>query len=247
MANEALVFDRQRVLAVVPARGGSKGLPKKNLQLVGGIPLVVHAARIAVSLPFVDRAVISTDDEEIARVAQEAGLIFDGFRPSELSGDRVADWPVLNHELLTAEHIDKGSYDIVLMLQPTCPLRQVNHVTRTVETLVHERLDSVWTVSPSDPKFHPLKQLVVDRAGRLDYFDKAGSGIIARQQLSPLYHRNGAAYAITRQCLVEQRSIKGVRSGAVVIEERMISIDTLWDLRLCEFYLAELRSQATAR
>ncbi len=241
------MLDRQRVLAVVPARGGSKGLPKKNLQLMDGVPLVVHAARIALAVPCVDRAVISTDDEEIARVAQAAGLIFHGFRPSELSGDRVADWPVLYHELLTAENIDKASYDIVLMLQPTCPLRQVDHVNRTVHALVRERLDSVWTVSPSDPKFHPLKQLVVDREGRLEYFDKAASGIIARQQLSPLYHRNGAAYAMTRQCLVEQRSIKGMQSGAVIIEEPMISIDTLWDLRICEFCLAERGSQGLAR
>ena len=233
------MFEQKRVLAVVPARGGSKGVPRKNLQLLRGVPLVVHAARIVERLPVIDRAVISTDDPEIARVAKAAGLSCNQLRPAELSGDRVADWPVLHHELLIAEAADRVSYDIVLMLQPTCPLRKPQHVTRTLEALMGQGLDAVWTVSPSDPKFHPLKQLIVNPDGRLEYFDKAGGGIIARQELSPLYHRNGAAYAITRECLVEQRTIKGERSGAVIIDEQMVSIDTLSDLRLCEFYLDE--------
>ena len=239
------MFDRRRVLAIVPARGGSKGLLKKNLQPLAGVPLVVRAARTVIGLPFIDRGVISTDDVEIARIAQDAGLSFNGFRPLELSGDRVADWPVLHHELLTAEAADHVTYDIVLMLQPTCPLREPGHVARAIETLVSRGLDSVWTLSPSDPKFHPQKQLIVDADGQFDYFDKAGSAIIARQQLSPLYHRNGAAYAVTRQCLIEQQSLKGATAGAVIIEEPMVSIDTVDDLRLCEFYLAE-RSRRNA-
>lgn len=233
------MLNQKRILAVVPARGGSKGLPRKNLQLVAGIPLVVHAARTALGLTFVDRAVISTDDPEIASVARSAGLSFNGFRPAELAGDRVADWPVLHHELLRAEESDRTVYDIVLMLQPTCPLREAKHVTRAVEALVSQQLDAVWTVSPSESKCHPLKQLIVDEHGRFEYYDRAAGTVIARQQLSQLYHRNGAAYSITRQCLIEQRSIKGTRSGVVVVDEPMISIDTESDLRLCEFYLAE--------
>ena len=232
------MFDERRVLAVVPARGGSKGLPRKNLQLLNGVPLVVHAARVAAGLPFVDLALISTDDEEIAGVAEAAGLSFNGFRPPDLSGDRVADWPVLHHELLSAEASENVRYDVVLMLQPTCPLRKPAHVSDAIEVLARKGLDSVWTVSPSDPKFHPLKQLVVDDEGRFDYFDKGGGSIIARQQLPQLYHRNGAAYAITRECIVAQKTTKGNRSGVVVIDEPMVSIDTLADLRLCEFYMS---------
>ncbi len=232
------MIDQKRVLAIVPARGGSRGLPRKNLQPINGVPLVALAAQVALTASYIDRAVVSTDDEEIARVAQDAGIGFNGFRPPELSGDYVADWPVLIHELLTAESREHTTYDIVVMLQPTCPLRRAIHVTSALETLV-QGLDSVWTVSLSDPKFHPFKQLVIDSDGGFDYFDQRGRGVIARQQLSPLHHRNGAAYAMTRECLVNQKSIKGARSGVVTIEEPMISIDTLDDLRLCEFYLAE--------
>ena len=241
------MFDGKRVLAVVPARGGSKGVPKKNLQLMCGVPLVVHAANIAAALPWLDRAVISTDDEEIARAGAAAGLGFSGLRPAELSGDRVADWPVLDHELRRAEASDGISYSIVLMLQPTCPLRTAQHVTDAVDLLIRKGLDAVWTVSPSDPKFHPLKQLVVDEDGRFDYFDEGGGRIVARQQLSQLYHRNGAAYAMTRECVVEQRTIKGRRSGVVVIEEPMVSIDTRADLRLCEFYMGERAAREPSR
>jgi len=99
--------------------------------------------------------------------------------------------------------------------------------------------DAVWTVSETDSKGHPLKQLTVDReSGRMDYYDADGAAIIARQQLTPVYHRNGVAYAITRSCLLEQKSIKGANTGALVIPGVMISIDTLFDLELTE-YVAE--------
>lgn len=241
------MFRDQRVLAIVPARGGSKGLPRKNLQCLAGVSLVALAARVASRVSFIDRAAISTDDSEIAETAIAAGLSFNGFRPTHLSGDFVADCPVLQHELLAAESADRATYDIVLMLQPTCPLREVKHVVTAVQTLVDGGFDSVWTVSRSDPKFHPRKQLVVDDSGCFDYFDPSGSEVIARQQLSPLFYRNGAAYAITRDCLMRQSSIKGARAGAAVIEEPMVSIDTAADLRLCEFYLADRSSSEVVR
>ena len=100
--------------------------------------------------------------------------------------------------------------------------------------LVDGGWDAVWTVSETDSKEHPLKQLTVNE-DRLDYYDPRGAEIIARQQLDAVYHRNGVAYAMTRCCLVEKESIKGERTGALVIEGQMVSIDTLWDLELAEF------------
>jgi CMP-N-acetylneuraminic acid synthetase len=120
------------------------------------------------------------------------------------------------------------------MLQPTSPLRRSSHVVQAIEKLVHEGWDSVWTVSETDSKEHPLKQLTI-RSGSLDYYDMAGNQIIARQQLTPVYHRNGVAYVMTRSCLLDDRSISGSRSGALVLNEHLISIDTLWDLELAEF------------
>ena len=225
-----------RVLAVVPARGGSKGIPLKNLRTIRGRPLVALAADIARVVPEIDRRVVSTDHSEIARVAQEAGLDAPFMRPTDISGDRIGDWDVLVHALREVEALDNVHYDIVVMLQPTSPLRRAEDVSGTIRMLVEGRHDAVWSVSQSDSKAHPLKQLVI-RNGLMDYWDPKGATVIARQQLEPVYHRNGVAYAITRECLLEQKAIKGVRTAAYIVPGEHVSIDTEWDIALVEFML----------
>jgi CMP-N,N'-diacetyllegionaminic acid synthase len=231
----------KRVLAVVPARGGSKGIPLKNLRPIDGVPLVARVAPLVAAVPVIDRAVVSTDHEEIARVAEESGIPAPFRRPPELSGDFIGDFEVLSHALQAVEEIDGHTYDIVLMLQPTSPLRMPETVTRCLQMLTDGDWDAVWTVSETDLKYHPLKQLLVGENGSLDYFDPAGVGIIARQQLQPVYHRNGMAYAITRECLLEQEAIKGVRTGALVVHGKGVSIDTEQDLRDAELLLQSRR------
>lgn len=222
-----------RILAVCPARGGSKGIPLKNLQPFLGVPLVARVGHLVAELPEIDRAIVSTDSEDIAEVARESGLDVPFYRPEALSGDRISDLEVLTHALVEMERLDGFSYDIVVMLQPTSPLRRVEHVRNTLRMLVDGNWDAVWTVSETDSKDHPLKQLTVT-GGRLDYYDQNGRQIIARQQLVPVYHRNGVAYAIRRDCLLGQKSIMGERTGALVLEGNLVSIDTLWDLELAE-------------
>jgi CMP-N-acetylneuraminic acid synthetase len=227
------VIGEQRILAVCPARGGSKGIPLKNLSPFLGVPLVAHVGHLVQQIPMIDRSVVSTDHPEIARVARESGLDAPFMRPEEISGDRVADADVLLHALDAVERIDDLRYDLVVMLQPTSPLRRPEHVTDAIRMLVNGGWDAVWTVSETDSKEHPLKQLTVEES-RLDYYDPRGASIIARQQLSPVYHRNGVAYVITRRCIIEHKSIKGDRTGALVIQSPLVSIDTLWDLQLAE-------------
>jgi CMP-N-acetylneuraminic acid synthetase len=228
------VLRDRRILAVIPARGGSKGVPLKNLHPLLGIPLIAHVGRVVKELPALDRAVVSTDHPAIAAEAERSGLEAPFLRPAELSGDRVSDFQVLRHALDAVENLEGRPYDVVVMLQPTCPLRRPTHVMAVLEKLIGEAWDAVWTVSPTDPKYHPLKQLVLAPDGAMDYFDSRGSGIIARQQLSSVYHRNGAAYAFTRECLLGQGTIKGARTAAVVLEEPMVSIDTLEDFETAE-------------
>ena len=228
----------RRVLVVVPARGGSKGIPLKNLRPVAGVPLVARVGHVATALGELDRAVVSTDHEEIAAVAEAAGLAAPFRRPEDLSGDRIGDLEVLTHALLETERTDGVTHDVVVMLQPTSPLRRPEDVAATLRMLVYGAWDAVWTVSETESKAHPLKQLTVDPgSGRLDYYDPRGKTIVARQQLAPVYHRNGIAYAITRQCLLEQKTIMGARSAALVIERPTISIDTEWDIELCELLM----------
>ena len=129
---------------------------------------------------------------------------------------------------------------LAVLKETNAPVGQVG----LVRMLVEGDWDAVWTVSPTDSKAHPLKQLVIE-ANRLDYYDPKGAAIVARQQLEPVYHRNGVAYVISRRCLVDGGSLMGPRTGAYVIEGETVSIDTLWDLELAE--LLQRRREAEAR
>ena len=231
------------VLAVVPARGGSKGVPLKNLREVAGRSLVARVGDVIADVPEIDRAVVSTDHAGIAKAAEEAGIAAPFMRPENISGDFIGDLDVLTHALQASEEIDGRRYDIVVMLQPTSPLRTAAQVSATIRMLVEGNWDSVWTVSPSDSKAHPLKQLKV-ADGAMDYYDPAGSQIIARQQMGTVYHRNGIAYALKSECLLGQRTIKGQRSGALIIEGHHVSIDTEWDFKLVEFVLEHMGPEA---
>ena len=226
------------VLAVVPARGGSKGIKLKNLQKVNDKSLVQMVAEIVSQLEYIDRAIVSTDHQEIAEVAIKHGLDVPFLRPYELSRDIVSDVDVLTHALTTIEKIDKKKYNIIVMLQPTSPLRKSEHVTKTVMKLVKGEYDSVLTVSETDSKVHPLKQLIF-KENKIDYYHRDGQNIIARQQLKPVFQRNGVAYAITRECLLKQKSVIGQNASAIVINEIMVNIDTKLDLKIAQYLLQE--------
>ena len=228
------MIENKKILAVCPARGGSKGIPLKNLVPFLSIPLVARVGNLVSEISIIDRAIVSTDHPEIAEVARQSGLDAPFFRPEDLSGDQISDAQVLIHALQEMERIDKVQYDIVIMLQPTSPLRRKEQVVKAIEMLVQGQWDAVWTVSETDSKHHPLKQLKV-KAGQLSYYDPAGHEIIARQQLTPLYHRNGVAYVISRDCLLSHKNINGKRTGALILPDYYVSIDTMWDLKLSEF------------
>jgi CMP-N-acetylneuraminic acid synthetase len=233
------MYKGKRVLAVIPARGGSKGIPLKNLALVGGVPLVTRAARVSCAVAAVDCTVVSTDNEEIAAAAIAGGAQAPFRRPPELSGDQIADHPVLLHALTEMERRRRSRFDIVLMLQPTSPMRRPAHIEAALELLVSQNVDAVWSLSPTDTKAHPLKQHVV-KDGLLQYYDPRAAQITARQQLERLYHRNGLVYAFTRGFLLQGNTIKAERTAALISEEPVINIDSPFDLALAEFFLSRL-------
>ena len=219
----------QKILAIVPARGGSKGVSLKNLQEIHGIPLVGWAGKFVSKLSELDRSIVSTDHEKIAIAAEEYGLAAPFRRSKDLSGDFIGDIEVLEDGLIQMEKIDGCRYDVVLMLQPTSPLRKIDDVRAILNMLITKKLDSVWSISATDIKYHPLKQLTFSK-GNLNFFDNKGGNIIARQQLNQIYHRNGIAYALSRECLLNQKALLGKNSSAYIIEDSSISIDTLQDI-----------------
>jgi CMP-N-acetylneuraminic acid synthetase len=226
------------ILAVVPARGGSKGVPLKNIRPLAGKPLLLHTAEVILESRIFDAAIVSTDHPQIAEVARRGGLEAPFIRPQALSGDAIGDLDVLLHALSTYEQLAGREFDVTVMLQPTSPLRTAHHVRETVTRLINGDWDAVWTVSPTPLKYHPLKQLKLDGSDCLQLFDSRGSSVVARQQLEPVYHRNGVAYAFTRDALLMQRTILPRRTDAFVLEGHFVSIDTVADFAEVERALA---------
>lgn len=227
----------KKILAVVPARGGSKGIPLKNLRQIGGKSLVSRVGDVIRQVPAIDRSVVSTDNEQIAGEAERAGISAPFRRNRKLSGDRICDHDVLVDALVTMEVFDSCRYDIILMLQPTSPFRTGKQIMDCLEMLSDGAWDAVWTVSLTDTKAHPLKQLKLSEKCSLGYYDPDGAQIIARQQLEPVFHRNGVAYAFTRDCLLNQNTILGKRTGALIIDEYCVNIDTHFDLDFAEYLI----------
>jgi CMP-N-acetylneuraminic acid synthetase len=234
------VPEKPKVLAIVPARGGSKGIRLKNLRVVAGQSLLARTLGLASALPEISQVCVSTDHPDI----KAAALQFDGVtvvdRPEELSGDRVADSPVLKHALEATEALLDMRFDVVLMLQVTSPLRDARDIRECLEALANDNGDAAWTVSPTELHFHPLKQLVVDDAGNMDLYDSRGLEIVARQQLTPVFHRNGSCYALRRDFLMSSDTLFSPgKSKAIISEGVRVNIDTEEDLTLAEELLAE--------
>jgi CMP-N,N'-diacetyllegionaminic acid synthase len=224
----------KRVLVVIPARGGSKGIPKKNIIPVAGKPLISYTTELAMSLKWADGTVVSTDSAEIAEVALGTPGVEIVWRPDKLSGDRIGDRDVLVHALLEVEATRHVRFDVVVMLQPTSPLRTGANVEQCVALLLEKQWRAVWSVSETDPSCHPRKQLTL-RDGELDFYEAGGDQVVARQELSQVFHRNGVCYALTRDGLLDATSLWSPgKTSAVVITGQHISIDTVEDLAQVE-------------
>lgn len=230
------MINNKKILAIVPARGSSKGVKLKNIREIGGVPLVGIVGKILNEIDIIDKAIVSTDHKEIAAIAVENGIECPFFRPDSLSGDRIGDVDVLTHALLEIERIENTTYDIIVMLQPTSPSRTAKNVVDAIQKFVNADADSLWTLSETDSKGHPYKQLVI-KDDLIDFFDSRGRKIIARQDLTKTYHKNGIAYVISRDCLINKKSIEGDICIPFVIDGYAANIDTELDIDIAEYFI----------
>ncbi len=188
-----------RVLAVVPARGGSKGLPGKNLRPLAGLPLIVHSVRAAEAMRTVTRCVVSTDDPQVAEVARAHGADVPWLRPPELATDDTPMAPVLRHALGAVEAEEGRAYDAVVLLDPTSPARVPTEVDAAVERLLDTpHLDGV--ISVSQPSFNPVWVGVrpsADEPEVLERYFPEGAGVTRRQDTSRYLRINGTFYVWT--------------------------------------------------
>lgn len=229
------------VLAVIPARGGSRGVPRKNVRPLAGRPLIVHTVEHALAARTVDAVVVSTDDAEIAAIACGAGATVIR-RPPELAGDRTPTLPVLLHALEELRGIPPP--DVVVTLQPTSPLRRPTHVDEAV-ALLDDEFDAV--VGVCEPDHSPFKMFTLDGETLRDLIPGRGRGV-PRQQLPAVYRENGAVYVSWRRTLLEKASIWGDRARAYRMDaESSIDIDTEMDFRIAEMIIHERRHEERCR
>lgn len=204
-----------KVLGLIPARGGSKGIPNKNILPLAGKSLVERAFETAKSAGVLDRIIVSTDDQRIAQLAEGIGLEVPFIRPPVLAGDGAAMIDVVVHAL---EFLRSQNYapDAVLLLQPTSPFRRAEHIQQALSLL--EDFDAVCSVVPLPKDICPHYLMKVSNDGMLEYFLPDGPSYVCRQDVPQAYQRDGIIYLTRTPILIEQRSFYGKRCVPMVIE-----------------------------
>jgi len=223
------MIDNKKILAIIPARGGSKGIPRKNIVPLCGKPLIAWTIEAVRNSAYVDRFILSTEDPEIIDVARQLGCDVPFVRPAELSADGTPGIVPVFHALTTLPE----SYDYVVLLQPTSPLRNSSDIDGTIEKVAkdgHPACVSVVSVAKS-----PQWMFHLDARERLVPFMADTRIAATRQELTRLYLLNGAVYAANVAWLKSVRSFISPQTAAYVMPEaRSVDIDTPMDLRLCE-------------
>jgi CMP-N-acetylneuraminic acid synthetase len=234
------------ILGVVPARGGSKGVPGKNLALVAGRPLLAWTAEAARASRTLTRLVLSTDAPAIAEAGRTMGLEVPWLRDPQLARDDTPIVAVLADLLRGLSARDGYVPDVLVLLQPTSPLRRAGDIDAVVTRLLESGADSIVTVVEVPHQFHPLSVLS-DVDGRLVPW--AGGATVTRRQDKPrVFARNGPAVVACRPATLESGALYGPDTrGVVMAPEDSVDIDTPWDLALAGWLLERRTAETTRR
>lgn len=223
-----------KVLSIIPARGGSKGIPRKNVRLVGGKPLIEWTFFEAIRSNYCEHLFVSTDDDEIASVAKLQGVDV-VMRPAEFARDKSPMIEAVAHMLDTVERSINDRFDYILLLQPTAPLRIAEDINGGMQTLIESNADSVISVYRVED-VHPSRMYTIED-GRLLTFAPEPEGSL-RQDLPNVYHRNGAIYACTRSFFKESGKLWGGGMVPYIMpKDRSANIDAPIDLEIADFLL----------
>lgn len=228
-----------RVLGLINARGGSKGIPRKNVRSLNGKPLIAYAIESGLGARLIDRVVVSTDDQEIAEVAMSFGADIPFMRPPELASDKALQIDAVRHAV---EQLARAGdiYDVVVILQPTCPLRSAVDVDGAISMMAESGADTVISVMEVTGQ-HPLTMYTREPDGRLFPLLESNRAGVLRQEFRPIWWRNGAIYAIRTPVVMMDRSLYGRRVvGYPMPAERSVNIDEPLDWIIAEAMLKHL-------
>ncbi len=228
------------MLAVIPARGGSKGVPGKNIRPLAGLPLIGHSIRLSKLCAEIAKCIVSTDSEEIAAVAREHGAEVPFLRPVALAQDDTPMWPVLQHALMEMESRNRCRYGSVVLLSPTSPARLPEDVSKAVELLEQDE-DAVGVVAASPPSFNPRWACIdIAKDGYMRQSFPDGNVYTRRQDVPAVYRINGALYLWRRDHVTNSeapRYFEMPHRMLEIPESRAIDIDSPHDFRLAELML----------
>lgn len=220
----------QKVLGLVVARGGSKGVPRKNLRLLGGRPLIAWTIEAAKASSCLDALVISTDDPEIAETARQNGCEVPFLRPAELAGDTVGAMPVVMHAIRTLEEAGRH-FDWIVLLQPTSPFRSASDIDAAVKLCFDGEAPACVSLVEADKS--PWWMVSLNDAGRMETLME--STAVRRQDLPVAYAYNGAVYVARISWLAQSGSFIAPETlGYVMPRDRSLDIDGEWDFQLAE-------------
>ena len=229
------MIGKKRVLGIIPARGGSKGLPRKNVLDLAGKPMIAWSIAAAADSQFIDRCIVSTDDEEIAAVARKHGCEVPFMRPAEHARDHSTTLDVALHALDELQ-----GFDLVVILQPTSPLRSTHDIDQTIEAIVAHQAPSA--VSVYEPAKSPYWSYRTNDDGRLVSLLDKELASRRRQELPAAYVLNGAVYVARVDWLRQNRRFVTDETVAHVMPaERSLDVDTAFDLKLVTFYMQQNR------
>ncbi len=232
------------ILGIIPARGGSKAIPRKNLALLANKPLLAWTVEVALESASLDRVIISTDDPEIAEVGKNLGAEVPFLRPAELATDTSTSMDVILHAIHWLDDNEKYRPDYVLLLQPTSPLRTATDIRESISLAREKHADSVVSVCESHQ--HPLWMKGVNEEGKLIDLYPQSAASTRRQDLSPVVALNGAIYLASRTFLLSERTfISDCTYAYVMPENRSLDVDTPWDLYLANLILNDREHRET--
>lgn len=230
-----IILSTLNIVAIIPARGGSKGIPLKNLAKVNGIPLINYSIQHALDCPEINRVLVSTDHPEIAAVSKAAGAEVPFLRPDELAEDHVLDHPVFAHALNYLEQIENYRADIVVHLRPTAPYRKIAWLSQSINSLIQQdKADSVRSVSAV--KQHPYRMFKIGDDGFLDPLMKNEHPepyLLRRQDLPPLFYYNCVIDVSRYETIMNKGSMTGSMIFPYLMdEEEVVDVDSPTDLEI---------------
>lgn len=229
---------KQYIVGFIFARVGSQGVPGKNIRFLADKPLIAYAIETAFQSQFIDRVVVSTDDEKIARVAQDFGAEVPFVRPKELAQNNSPEWLAWQHAIRTLKEQDNGrELDVFVSIPPTAPLRSVEDVDNAIQTFLESDADIVITAKKASR--HPsFNMITLDEQNCAKLVLPLDKQIIRRQDTPPVYDMTTVAYVASPKFIMESNAVfEGSVKAVLIPEERALDIDTELDFQFAEYLM----------